>query len=85
MWVDVNHLMAEEGLVKQAEQFPILRRRLLGRAAHIASKTHELLALNPRSMEYYSPTDGHGMRVADFMWTNLGLHFEKTQQASKNL
>lgn len=85
VWVDVNHLMAEEGLVKQAEQFPILRRRLLGRAAHIASKTHELLALNPRSMEYYSPTDGHGMRVADFMWTNLGLHFEKTQQASKNL
>lgn len=85
VWVDMNHLIAEEGLVKQADKFSVLRKRLIGRAAHIATKTHELLTLSPRSMEYYSPTDGHGMRVADFMWTNLGLHFEKTQHASKNL
>lgn len=78
VWTDMNHLIAEEGLVARAEQHPNIRSRLLGRASIIASQTHKLLASNHRSMEYYSPENAVGMRVADFMWTNLGLHFEKT-------
>lgn len=88
VWTDVNHIIAEEGLVSRAETFPLLAPRLLGRAALIANKTHELLAGETRTMEYYSPNTGRGMRVANFMWTNLGLHFEKTrlaQAALKNL
>lgn len=87
VWIDVNHIIVEEGLVPRAEAFanpesksynPELAVRLLGRAGIIAAKTEELLANDVKSMEYYSPKRlGRGMRVADFMWTNLGLHFEK--------
>lgn len=82
VWLDMNHLLAEEGLVKQAERFPGIRARLLGRAAIIAEKSHELLAIESTSKEYYSPETGRGMRVSDFMWSNLGLHFEKTYQVN---
>lgn len=81
VWTDVNHILVEEGLVQRAENFPSLAPRLLGRAGIIAAKTQELLAGELKSMEYYSPETGHGMRVADFMWTNIGLHFEKTKLA----
>jgi hypothetical protein len=81
VWLDVNHIIAEEGLVPRAETYPGLRPRLMGQAAIIAVMSEELLAGEPKSMEYYSPETGKGMRVADFMWTNLGLHFEKTEQA----
>jgi hypothetical protein len=80
VWIDVNHIIVEEGLVPRAEAFPALRERMLGRAGIIAAKTHELLAMNPKSMEYYSPTTGKGMRVEHFMWSNLGLHFENYEK-----
>lgn len=80
VWLDMNHLIVEEGLVKQAELFPEHRARLLGRAVYIAATAHTLLANEPRTMEYYSPNTGKGMRVADFMWSNIGLHFEKTKE-----
>ena len=85
VWTDVNHIIVEEGLVPSAENFPALRSRLLGRATLIADRTRELLAGESKSMEYYSPETGRGMRVADFMWTNIGLHFEKTERAAETL
>ena len=60
--------------MKQAEQFPILRRRLLGRR-HIASKTRVVTCLKSTAWSIIRLPMA-GMRVADFMWTNLGLHFE---------
>lgn len=85
VWTDMNHIIAEEGLMQRAEHFPLSRERLVGRASIIAAKTQELLANELRSMEYYSPETGKGMRVVDFMWTNIGLHFEKTKLSSRDL
>ncbi len=95
VWIDVNHIIVEEGLVPRAETLadhesrrhnPKLAKRLLARAAIIATSTQEQLANDVKTMEYYSPKKpGRGMRVADFMWTNLGLHFEKLQKAEATL
>lgn len=82
VWADVNQIIGEslgEQARTLAERDPVLSARLRGRAGIIAARTYELLAGSPKSMEYYSPNTGKGMRVADFMWTNLGLHFEKLE------
>lgn len=93
VWTDVNHIIGE-ALAERAEDFadkehqdydPQLSARLIGRAGIIAAKTEQLMGLNLKSMEYYSPVTGHGKRVEDFMWTNLGLHFEKYEQVREQL
>lgn len=90
VWISANHLIVEEGLVPRAEDYadprrkvfaPELAKRALENAGVVADKTKELLAINPKSMECYSATSGQGMRVQDFMWSNIGLHFEKYQAA----
>ncbi|MFZ2544561.1 MAG: hypothetical protein WAW80_01150, partial [Candidatus Saccharimonadales bacterium] len=63
VWANVNMIIGE-ALAERAESFsdiknenynPDLTVRLIGNAGIIASKTHEMLAINPKSMEYYSP------------------------------
>lgn len=90
VWLDVNHIIGEEGLVPRAQALinvahehhdPQLALRLLGIAGVIAANNKALLSLSPKTMEYYSPISGIGMRVADFMWTNIGLHAEKYERA----
>lgn len=85
VWLDVNHIIGEQGLVQRAKEMlrpdherysPQQAARLLGMAGIIAAKNKQLLSLSPKTMEYYSPLSGIGMRVADFMWTNIGLHAE---------
>lgn len=94
VWTSTNHLIVEEGLAPRAEVFAnpeaktynrLLAKRALENAEIIAEKTKELLAHSPKSMEYYSPTNGKGMRVEDFMWTNIGLHFEKSEAVREAL
>lgn len=88
VWTDVNQIIGEslsERALSFADTHPALSARSLGRAGLIATKTRELLALNTKTMEYYSPNNGRGMRVANFMWTNLGLHFEKLQTVQEVL
>ena len=36
-----------------------------------------MLATNPHTNEFYNPKTGQGYRIDGFMWTNLGLHFDK--------
>lgn len=88
VWADVNQIIGEalgERAWAVADTDPVLSARLRGRAGIIAVKTQELLARSPKTMEYYSPNTGKGMRVADFMWTNLGLHFEKLEKTQRHL
>jgi hypothetical protein len=92
VWVSMNHHQIEEGLVPRALGYadprdgetydPGLARRTMAVAGRIARKTVELLAMNDRTMECYSPTTGRGQRVRDFMWSNLGLHLEKYEAAA---
>ncbi|USN96157.1 MAG: hypothetical protein H6797_03705 [Candidatus Nomurabacteria bacterium] len=86
VWLDTNHLIVEEGLVPRIEILAdpgrthashLLAKRALETAGIIKNKTKELLANNLKSMEYYSSVTGKGQRVTDFMWSNIGLHFEK--------
>lgn len=93
VWADVNQEIGE-ALAERAEAFadpefashdPELALRLLGNSGIIAAKTHEMISLNPKTMEYYSPLTGKGMRVTDFMWTLIGLHFEKYEHAKNRL
>jgi hypothetical protein len=80
----MNHLIVEEGLVKQVDRRaekgpdynPTLARRGMAVAENIAQKTKDLLATNKEVWEFYDPETGKGMRVPSFMWSNLGLHFE---------
>jgi hypothetical protein len=93
VWISTNHQIVEEGLIKQAERFlksdnpeeQELGKRCLQNAERIAKKTEELLAINPKVMECYSPLSGKGIRVETFMWSNLGNHFEKFYAAKKRL
>lgn len=94
VWIDTNQMLVEEGLVPRLEHFAkskneptgrILAKRALENAGFIAKKTRELLAGNLKSMEYYSSETGQGQRVADFMWSNIGLHFEKYESAKADL
>lgn len=88
VWTDVNHFLVEEGLVPRAEDLRRVNKhlssRMIARGALIADMTQRLLAINPKTMEYYSPNTGKGMRVTDFMWTNLGLHFEKLEEERRS-
>lgn len=90
VWIDTNQMIVEEGLIPRFENLSrhevgsterILAKRALETAGIIKNKTKELLANNPKSMEYYSSVTGRGQRVADFMWSNIGLHFEKYDAA----
>jgi hypothetical protein len=92
VWVSMNHHQVEEGLVPRAlgyadpqreETYDLgLARRAMAVAGRIAGKTLELLAMNDRTMECYSPTTGKGQRVRDFMWSNLGLHLDNYAAAA---
>jgi hypothetical protein len=92
VWVSMNHHQVEEGLVpralayadaRRAETYDLgLARRTMAVAGRIARKTLEMLAMNDRTMECYSPTTGAGKRVRDFMWSNLGLHLENYEAAA---
>ena len=90
VWIDTNHLIVEEGLVPRFESLceadrnrssRLLAKRAINTSVVVRDKTKELLANNLKSMEYYSSVTGKGQRVADFMWSNLGLHFEKLNSA----
>ncbi len=88
VWLSPNEILTEEGLVRRA--VALLARgerqqaeRVMKIGGHIADKTVEMLAINPKSMEYYSPITGKGMRVEDFMWSQIGLHFEKYRAAAE--
>jgi hypothetical protein len=94
VWISPNQILVEEGLVPIAEAFADpshsgynkpLAERVLMVAGHIALKTRELLAGSVSSMECYSATDGHGIRVPDFMWSNIGLHFENYEAAEQQI
>ena len=94
VWIDTNQMIVEEGLVPRLEKLAktknenvsrTLAKRALKDAGHIADKTKELLAKNLQSMEYYSAVNGTGQRVTDFMWSNIGLHFEKYETAREHL
>jgi hypothetical protein len=91
VWISTNQILVEEGLVRQAERFlnpespdydPGLGERCMRNAGRIAEQTKKLLAINPTTRECYT-TEGKGLRVDVFMWTNLGLHFEKYEAAKK--
>jgi hypothetical protein len=86
VWKDMNHILDEQGIVPRIIDFtnakhdsydPVLAGRALKLGMHIAAKSRELLAGNAACMEYYGAISGTGMRVEHFMWSNLGLHFEK--------
>jgi hypothetical protein len=80
VWTDVNHFIVEQALVERSRDLPTQWARVLGRAGIIAAQTRELLAGDVTSREYYSPITAKGMRVQHFMWSNLGLHFEKLEE-----
>jgi len=77
VWIDMNHLIVEQGLVKQGDE------RGMKIAGNIVTKTKELLATNTDVWEFYDPETGQGKRVKQFMWSNLGLHFENYEVAMR--
>lgn len=87
VWIIMNHFLVEEGLVKQAERFtqsnPNLSKRCMDAAERIVKKTEELLSINNAVWEQNDPETGKGQRVKDFMWPNLGNHFDKFYSAEK--
>jgi hypothetical protein len=92
VWIDMNHFIVENGLVKQAERFldpqspaynPPLGRRCMQNARRIVEQTTTLLSINRDVWELYDPETGQGRRVKHFMWSNLGLHFENYQKAQR--
>jgi hypothetical protein len=91
VWIDMNHILVEQGLVpiiekakqdKYGKLSKIIGEKALHIAGVIVEKTYELMAINEKSMECYASDDGKGLRIEDFTWSNLGLHFE-TYEALK--
>jgi hypothetical protein len=87
VWIIMNHFLVEEGLVKQAERTaksnPNLSKRCMDAAEKIVEKTEELLSINNAVWEQNDPETGKGQRVKDFMWPNLGNHFDKFYKAKE--
>lgn len=81
VWINLNFLIAEEGIAKQLERFKDnedLSRRLLGYLDHLVTKTEEL-AEKSGFREFYDPESGKGYRVKDFTWSILALFLDKSK------
>lgn len=106
VWINMNHLLVEEGLVTQARRFldqtskeynPELGKAFLDTAIHIADKTETLLGSNDLVYEQNNPEGrqrtifrreiraGKGQRVENFMWPNIGLHFDRLEALKEEL
>lgn len=84
-WISPNQLLVEEGLVPRAAADGRQTERAMAIAGRIARQTLRLLAMNEKSMECYGAETGRGMRIENFMWTHLGLHFENYHAAAARL
>ena len=87
VWINLNHFIVEEGLVKQAERLMnegnhTLAKRCIADAEHIVRQTTKLQVQNTKPMEAYD-ADGTGIRVRGFLWSNL--RFEKFSALQKKL
>lgn len=79
VWINLNHLLVEEGLVQQEKRFYNVGNaeqgdRCRNAAKRIVDQTTKLQVMNSKTMEAYDE-DGQGIRVRGFMWSNL--RFEK--------
>ena len=92
VWLDMNYFLVEEGLMMQHERFsnpasesynPQLAQKLTDDAKPIVEATEKLLSINKDTYECYDPDTGKGYRVKNFMWSNLGLHFDNYRGATK--
>lgn len=84
VWINLNHGIAEEGLVKQIERFEHNKKlsyRMINFLKHLVEKTEELPSKNGpvNFFEFYDPETGRGYRINYFTWTLLALHFEKSK------
>lgn len=94
VWLDMNHLIVEEGLVPRlldaietnhANYDPALAGRALDVGLHIADKSRELLASSTAVWEYYGAESGQGNRVKHFMWSVIGRHHPKVRWLANHL
>lgn len=82
-WIITNHIIAEEGLVKQIERFQHdkkLSDRMINSLKRLVEKTEELPGKNDpvNFFEFYDPENGCGYRIKHFTCSVLALYFDKS-------
>ncbi len=89
-WINMNHIIAEEGLVKQIERFSKgkdkdeqLCKRMISILKNLVEATEKMvgedLEKNNTSHEFYNPHTKKGYRIEGFAWSLLGLHLHKSK------